>query len=43
MRLVDGVQPGIPANQGTMQLAWFHGGTKAKAAFTALGHLNGTG
>jgi hypothetical protein len=26
-----------------MQLAWLHGGAKAKAEFTALGDLNGDG
>ncbi len=41
--LVDGIQPGIPANQGSMQLAWLHGGTKAESAFTAFGDLNGDG
>jgi len=42
-RLVDGVQPGIPVNHGSMQLAWLHGGATAKAALTALGDLNGDG
>jgi len=40
-QLVNGVQPGIPANHGTMQLAWLDYGTKA--AFTAVGDLNGDG
>ena len=42
-KLVSGVQPGIPEIHGSMQLAWLHGGAKAKAAFTAFGDLNGDG
>jgi hypothetical protein len=45
--LVHGVQPGIPAGHGSMQLAWLHGrfrgGATAEAAFTALGDLNNDG
>jgi pimeloyl-ACP methyl ester carboxylesterase len=42
-RLVDGAQPGIPGNQGTMALAWLHHGAAAKAALTAFGDLSGNG
>lgn len=42
-RLVNGVQPGLPVNQGTMALAWLHDGAAAKAALTAFGDLSGSG
>ena len=40
-KLVNGIQPGIPVNQGTMALAWLHGGAVAQAALTAFGNLSG--
>lgn len=42
-KLVNGVQPGIPANLGFMELAWLHRGAKAEAAFTAFGQLSADG
>jgi hypothetical protein len=42
-KLVDGVQPGIPAGHGSMQLAWLDRGAKSKAASIAFGDLNGDG
>lgn len=42
-QLVNGAQPDIPANHGSMELAWLHRGSKARTSFTALGDLNGDG
>jgi hypothetical protein len=39
-KLVNGAQPGIPANHGSMQLAWLGRGARAKAALTAFGDLS---
>ena len=40
-KLVNGVQPGIPANHGRMALAWLDRGPKTKATLTAFGDLSG--